>query len=187
MPLFSFGKINTGTVILVILALLIYVYLRWLDKKEKSDKAVALYRQYAVLTPQTLASLPDEEVLRAVIANLLAKADRRRPDLYTQLALLSRGQAAVYSVWLLCRESETADFPEIPAASRRFAEPAITGFSLLGAADCAAALQALVTAFADGTVAPALSAAFRNAIALEQPLALCLHYIRENPEEFCDL
>ncbi len=181
-----FGNFNTGTLVLIALALLIYAYLRWLDKKEKSDNSVALYKRFAVLTPETLQTLADEEVLRAVIANLLAKTDRRRPDLYTQLPVLSRSRTAVYSVWLLCRELEAADFPKIPAASRRFAEPAIVGFSLLGAEKCAAALQTLVTAFADGAVTKELSAAFRQAVSCEQPLTLCVDYIRENVQDFCD-
>ncbi|MBO5929310.1 MAG: hypothetical protein J6Q42_04755 [Clostridia bacterium] len=187
MLLFSFGNFDTKTLVLILLAVLIYLYLRYLDKKEKSSTSAALCKRYATLTEDTLTALSDEELLPAVIANLLAKANRRQPDIYIHAAAWSHGRVAVYSVWLLCRELETADFEKIPAPSRRFAELAVNGFELLGAANCAEALRALVTAFADSTVTAEFSTALRTAIAKEKPLALCTAYIRENITEFCDL
>ncbi len=178
-----FGNFNLGTVVLILLAIAIYLYLKWLDKKEKSGKKATLYEQYKTLTADTLSALPDEELLRAVIANLLA----RGTDLYKETAVLSHGRTAVYSVWLLCNEIATADFNKLSATTRRFADMATDGFLLLGAEKCAAALQTLVTAFADGTLTAELSAALRDAIAAENPLERCTAYIRENIDEFCDL
>ncbi len=177
-----FGNFNIGTVVLIILAIAIYLYLRWLDKKEKSGKKATLYQQYKTLTPKTLSSLPNEELLRAVIANLLAK----NTDLYKQTAVLSHGRTAVYSVWLLCNEIATADFEKLSATSRRFADMATDSLLLLGATECANALQTLVKAFADGTITAEQSANLRDAIIAEQPLERCTAYIRENPDEFCD-
>ncbi len=178
-----FGNFNLGTVVLIILAVIIYLYLRWLDKKEKSGKKATLYQQYKTLTPDMLSALSDEELLRAVIANLLA----RNTDLYKQTAVLSHGRTAVYSVWLLCNEIATADFEKISSTSRRFADMATDSFLLFGAEGCATALQNLVTAFANGTLTAELSANLRDAIEQEQPLEQCTAYIRENIEEFCDL
>lgn len=178
-----FGNFNYGTVVLILLAIAIYLYLKWLDKKEKSGKKATLYERYKTLTPDTLSALPDEELLRAVIANLLA----RNTDLYRETAVLSHGRTAVYSVWLLCNEIATADFEKLSATSRRFADVATDGFLLLGAERCAAALQNLVTAFANGTLTAELSATFRDAIEQEQPLEQCTAYIRQNINEFCDL
>ena len=178
-----FGNFNFGTVVLILVAIAIYLYLKWLDKNEKSGKTAALYEQYQTLTADTLSALPDEELVRAVVANLLA----RNTDLYVESAVLSHGRTAVYSVWLMCNEIETADFEKLSATSRRFADMATNGFHLLGAEACAAALQTLVTAFADGTLTPELSAHLRDAVQAEQPLERCAAYIRENIEEFCDL
>ena len=178
-----FGNFNLGTVVLILLAVIIYLYLRHLDKKEKSGKTATLYEQYKTLTPDTLSALPDEELLRAVVANLLA----RGTDLYKETAILSHGRTAVYSVWLFCNEIASADFEKLSATSRRFADVAIDGFLLLGAEGCATALKTLVTAFADSAITPAMSAALRDAIAAEGPLERATAYIRENSEEFCDL
>ncbi len=178
-----FGNFNLGTVVLIVLAIAIYLYLKWLDKKEKSGKKAALYEQYKTLTPDTLSALPNEELLRAVIANLLA----RGTDLYRETAILSHGRTAVYSVWLVCNEIAAADFEKLSASSRRFADMATNGFLLLGAEQCAAALTALTTAFSENALTADLSAALRDAIEQEQPLERCTAYIRENIDQFCDL
>ncbi|MBR5540539.1 MAG: hypothetical protein IKU56_04085 [Clostridia bacterium] len=111
--------------------------------------------------------------MRAVAANVMAKADHRHPDVYSLIPLLSHGQVAVYSVWLICHELEVADGESLlRSPSGRFLEAAKDGFSLIGAAACAAAED---------------ETALREAIAAEQPLALCVTYIRDNPDEFVDL
>ncbi|MBQ3259263.1 MAG: hypothetical protein IJA68_01945, partial [Clostridia bacterium] len=106
-------------------------------------------------------------------ANVMAKTDRRRPDVYHLIPLLSHGRVAVYSVWLICHELEISDMEALHRSpSGRFLEAAADGFSLIGAAACAAA---------EGETA------LREAIAAEQPLSLCVAYIRDNPNEFVDL
>lgn len=186
-----FERLFSGsTPLWIVLTIILGVYLYVTDKKKKSDTAAALCKRYARLTPETLNALPDEELVRAVIANVMAKQDLRHPDPTALLPLLSRGRAAVYSVWLLCHELETQDFEALfRSPSRRLAEPAADGLEHLGASNSATALRAALRAAEDDTRAPlweAVTTVFREAVNAEQPLTLCMEYIRENPDEFTD-
>ena len=144
-----------------------------MEKKEKSDPLAALYKQYRTLSAETISAISDSELVRAVVANIMAKTDRSHPDVYHLIPLLSHGRIAVYSVWLICQELEVGDMETLLCSpSGRFLEMATDGFSLIGASACAAA--------EDETT-------LREAIAAEQPLSLCVAYIRDNPEEFIDL
>ncbi len=168
-----FENFDVGTLVLILLAVIIGIYLHRLEKKEKSDPLAALCKQYRTLSAETLGAIPDSELVRAVIANILAKTDRRHSDVYHLIPVLSHGKVAVYSVWLICHELEVGDMEALlRSPSGRFLEPASDGFSLIGAAACAAAED---------------ETALREAIAAEQPLTLCVAYIRDNPEEFIDL
>lgn len=186
-----FGRLlEPGTLVLIALALAIAVYLWFLSKKEKSDKTVALCTTYATMTEELLASVSDEELVHAVVANLISKQDNKRPDPAAQLPLLSRGRSAVYSVWLLCHELETQAFDAFfRSSSRRFAEPAADGLERIGATNSATALRVAIRAAEDDTQTPlweAITTVFREAVAAEQPLTLCVQYIRDNPDEFVD-
>ncbi len=168
-----FDNFDAGTLVMIVLAVLIGIYLHRLEKKEKSDPFAALYKQYRTLSAETLAAIPDGELVRAVVANIMAKTDRRHPDVYHLIPLLSHGRIAVYSVWLICHELEIAEWESLlRSPSGRFLEAARDGFSLIGAESCAAAEE---------------ETTLREAIAAEQPLALCVTYIRDNPDEFLDL
>ncbi len=168
-----FENFDVGTLVMIVLAVIIGVYLHRLNKKEKSDPLAALYKQYRTLSAETLSTIPDGELVRAVVANIMAKTDRRRPDVYHLIPLLSHGRITVYSVWLICHELEVDDMESLlRSPSGRFLEAATNGFSLIGAEACAAAED---------------ETALREAIAAEQPLDLCVAYIRDNPEEFIDL
>lgn len=168
-----FDNFDAGTLVMIVLAVLIGIYLHRLDKKEKSDPLAALYKQYRTLSPETLAAIPDGELVRAVVANIMAKTDKHRPDVYHLIPLLSHGRIAVYSVWLIFRELEVAELDSLlRSPSGRFLESATDGFSLIGAEACATAQD---------------ETALREAIAAEQPLILCVAYIRDNPDEFVDL
>ena len=169
------------TVIMIVLAAVIGVYLYRLDKKEKSDPLAALYKQYASLSAEQLSATSDGELVRAVVSNVLAKTDRRHPDVYRLISVLSHGRIAVYSVWLLCNELEAADIATLlRSPSGRFVETALDGLSLIGAHNCVEALTAVLESPQDDTL-------LRSAITQEQPLLLCVSYIREFPEEFIDL
>ncbi len=168
-----FENFDVGTLVMIVLAVIIGIYLHRLDKKEKSDPLAALCKQYRMLSAQTLAAIPDGELVRAVVANVMAKTDRHHPDVYHLIPLLSHGRIAVYSVWLICHELEIADLDALlRSPSGRFLESATDGFALIGAEACAAAED---------------ETALRAAIVAEQPLALCVAYIRDNPDEFIDL
>ncbi len=182
------GLLEPSTLVLVVLVLLIAVYLYRLDKKAKSDSAAALCKQYAVMTEELLASVPDEDVVRAVVANILSKQDKRHPEPAAQLPLLSRGRAAVYSVFLLCHELQLQDFQTLTKSpSYRYAEPAVDGFERIGATNSATALRAAIrSAQEPEPLQEAVTTVFREAVASEEPLRLCVQYIRENPDEFID-
>ena len=192
--LHMFSNVNTGTIVMAVLAVLIAAYLLYLERKEKSDPTVALCKQYETLTVERLAAIPDEELLTAVTANLLGKQDRRHPDLSVTLPLLSPGRCGVYSVWLVCHELEKGELGAFfGSPSRRFGELAATGFDLVGADACAAAMQAAVEAYVThpkkqrGQVPwDTLTVQLRQAVEAEHPLGLCVQYIRDNPEQFAD-
>ena len=189
-PLMLEGLLKPGTLVAIALAVIIAVYLYFLEKKSKSDPAAALCKQYAVMTEEMLASIPDEELVQAVVANVMNKQDKRRPNPAAQLPLLSRGRAAVYSVWALCNELQTQSFDAfIKSSARCFAEPAIDGLERVGAGNSASALRvALRTAeeSAEPQLWAAVTTVLQEAIASEQPLTLCVAYIRENIDEFVD-
>lgn len=176
-----------GLLLLVLLALVVGIYLLLLNKKQKNDKTAALCKQYAVLTEETLAALSDDDLLRAVAANLLHK---QQHDPHFSLALLSRGRAAVYSVWLCCHELETDDFLGLlHSPSGAYSEDAQAGFELIGAYNCASAFRAAlkaVTDNADAAICETVTTVFRHAVASEQPLSLCVRYIRAHSAEFAD-
>lgn len=175
-----FENFNAGTLLMIVLAAIIGIYLYRLDKKEKSDPLVALYKQYSTLTADTLAATPDDELVNAVAANIMAKTNRLHPDVYSLIPVLSHGQVAVYCVWILCHELETTDMASLlRSPSVRFAESAAAGFSLIGADLCVDALLAAMESQD--------ASALQETIADQKPLSLCAAYIRENPNEFVDL
>lgn len=191
-----FGAGQTGYVLLVllVLALLIAAYL-WGSRLRSRQGPDELEQKYKELDRQRLDALPDEELLKAVVSNLLAKLDKRKPDPYRDIPLLSRGRCAVYSIWLVCHEVESGGFRALYAGGAGgFAELAADGLELMGAPACADAVRRTFEApeTPEGGEAPAgpdlaaLSETFKEAAAREQPLALCIAYIRDNPEEFVD-
>jgi hypothetical protein len=178
-----FENFDYGTFAMILAAGGIAAYLYHLNKKEKSDQFAALYKQYKTLTPEKLDATPDEELVRAVAVNVLAKASRRQPDVYQLIPTLSHGRVAIYSVWLYCHELG-ADAPSkwLKNATGRFAAVAVDGFLLIGADKTAAALEAVVENPDDDVRVTAL----KDAVAAEHPLDLAVTYIRENSEEFID-
>lgn len=174
--------------VLVALAALVGAYLFYLERKSRPNKADALKKQYKTLTAEQLATLSDEALLPAVIANVMGKQNEKQPEPYYELPLLSPGRAAVYRVWLVCRETESGGFAALwRPKTRLLTEAAVSDLAELGAAQCAAALGAVLEAIPLGEL-PAAGAetAFSAACEAEQPLALCVTYIRENPAEFID-
>ena len=64
------GLLKPSTLIAIVAAIAIALYLYFLDKRTKSVEAAALCKKYAKMTEDLLAATPDEEVVRAVVANL---------------------------------------------------------------------------------------------------------------------
>ena len=183
MILAMFSNFGGGTIAMILLAIVIGVYLYRLDKKEKSDPFATLYKQYETLSTETLSSLSDDEAVRAVAVNIMAKTDKRHPDVYALFPVLSHGRIAVYSIWLLCNELKTADLAAVMhSPSAVFVPHAADGLSLIGASDSAAALTAFLKS-PDTTDAEAVTQSLQT----DDPLSRCVAYIRDNPSEFVDL
>lgn len=186
--LFVAGNSDSTVLILILLTLILGVYLWNKSYHHKEDHAERLQKTYRILSRELLNSVPDEELVNAVIANLMGKLDKLRPDDYKAITVLSRGRCAVYSVWLTCHELKTDGLlTYLRGPSGRFAELAADGLELVGAAESAEALCAVRNldlsdeeklSFAEGQL--------MNAITREKPLELCCDYIRTNPDEFVD-
>lgn len=188
-----FGNFDAGTWVLVALAIVVGGYLWWMERREKKAKSGPC-EQYAVLTEEVLATLPDDELVRAVAANLIAKQESDGVPLESLLPLLSPGRRGVYGVWLLCNELERRELGAyFRSPYRRFAPMAVEGFDMMGARACAAALSAACDRYErqkngekDLPSWEVLTAELRQALAEEQPLSLCVGYIRDNGAEFAD-
>lgn len=174
----------TVWLLLILLAAVIGAYLWGLNRREKKGHADQLTARYKSLDESGLAEIPDDRLVDAVAANVIAKLDPRRPDAYHLVPTLSQGRCSVYCVWLVCHECAQeglAGFYAGPSAV--FAELAADGLELVGAVECAAAVRA---AMREGADLSALSASFDDAAKRELPLEKCVAYIRDNPGEFVD-
>jgi hypothetical protein len=81
----------------------------------------------------------------------------------------------VYSVWATVKELELTVFSTLEGTPAGQLLPlSMEGFNQIGAPACAAAVEA-----ADDD-------AFAAAVAAEQPLTLCVAYIRDNAEAFVE-
>lgn len=183
---FSPGGNGYYLLVLVFMAALVGLYLWSSSRRDKSERADELQKTYLVMDADKLASVPDGELVNAVAANLMAKLDKKKPDAYKTIPLLSHGRCVVYSVWLLCNELEAAGFEELFASpSAQFCELAADAFEELGAPACAVALRNAMKA--DPQALAELHADFLEAKGSEQPLERCVAYIRDNLAEFLDV
>lgn len=154
--------------------------------KGKDSRAEMLQRKYGVLQRETLDAIPDEELVEAVAANVMAKVDKRRPNLDAVLAQISHGRCAVYCVWILCKELDEVSFEELLAGpTGQYLELAADGLDAVGAVGCAAAARGALDAETEEERAE-LHADFLEQAEAEKPLEKCVEYIRDNPEEFVD-
>ncbi len=174
--------------VLIVLAMAVGGYLWYLERHTPKNNGDKLTEQYKVMTPVMLDETPDDTLVKAVVANVMAKQDEKNPQPYYELPLLSPGRAAVYGVWLTCRKTEKKGFASLFAPKELpLTEAAIAGFEGLGAVACADALKAALDAVKSGTdVSKIDDTPFTAAVESEQPLTLCVTYIRENAAEFVD-
>ena len=152
----------------------------------QGPRSEQLQKKYAKLTREKLDAIPDADLVEAVVANIMAKQDPKNPQPYYMLPLLSLGRSAVYSVWLIDCELRVNGFDVlVHGPSAPFCEPARNGFALIGAERCAAALAEAATLTEEHDLA-ACHDRYLAAAEEETPLARCVTYIRDNPNEFVD-
>lgn len=188
---FSPGQPGYYLLIFAFMAGLVLLFI-WSNHRNKdTSRAAQLGWRYREMDPEKLASVPDEELVDAVVANILEKLDKRRPDPYKDVPLMSRGRCAVYSIWITCKELDESGFEDYFAGpSLKFCDLAADGLELVNAPLCANALREaspLAMNMEENTERLAeLHADFVEAMEAEQPLKACVDYIRSNPEEFID-
>lgn len=168
---------------LLVAAVICYVLIRRLGKDKRDEsRSAKLMEKYATLTADLLADTSDDELVEAVVANVLSRAaDSRRPDPEKELAVMPQPFTIVYSVWAVCKELARGDYAALThTATRSMVAPAIDGLPVIGAPATAAALVALRDAHADKQDTAEAEKAFHVAVEQECPLALCVTYIRDH-------
>ncbi len=171
--------------VLTVLLIGLYVFSKY-GKKESDARADRLEKQYKVMTPSLLSSVPDEALTEAVVANVFAKLDKHRPDLYTELPKMSPGRCAVTAAWLVDKEVNAADFETLFASpSSVLVELAADGMERLEAPACAAAVRAAMVA-ADDAVRAECHADYVEAREKEMLEQKMIDYIRTFTGEFLD-
>lgn len=173
-------------ILLLAVVIVLLLLARQLGKRRGEDgRAARMMKKYAVMTREKLEAIPDDELPDAVVCRVLAKAEQQhRPDPVKVLADLPHGSTVVYSVWAVCREMAADDYAALRhSATENVADLAAESFSVIGAADCAAAWQTLREANGDTGEA---EQAFRSAVQRECPLARCAEYIRDHADDFLD-
>ena len=171
----------------ILVALVVCVFaLNKLSRRRGDDsRSAKLMAKYKTLTPDLLAETPDEELVEAVVASVLAEAsESRKPDPAYTLSKWPQPYTVVYSVWAVCKELAHGDYAALTrTATREMVEHACDGLPVIGAAKTAEALKALVETYkAEGDTAEAESA-FHVAVEEECPLALCVTYVRDHVAE----
>ena len=188
MQLLALNVFDRNLLTIAVLALVfigLYLFNRY-GKSESDHRADRLQKQYEVLTYERLAEIADEDLAEAVVANVFAKQDKRRPDLYKTLPLLSPGRSAVTAVWLVDRELDESDFETMFAsACGSLAELAADGLDLLGAPKSATAIRTALVAESEEARAEC-HADYVEAREQEAIPRKMIEYIRDNAEEFVD-
>ena len=171
--------------ILAVLLIGLYLFNRY-GKSEGEHRADRLEKQYREMTPKLLSAVPDAELAEAVVANVFAKLDKRRPDPYSEFPKMSPGRCAVVSAWLVDRELDAADFETLFASSAgALAELAADGMERLAAPRCAAAVRKALLAQSAEERAEC-HADYVEARESEDLPQRMIEYVRENEGEFLD-
>lgn len=171
----------------ILLALVVCVFaLSRLGRRHGDDsRSAKLMEKYKTLTPELLAATPDEELVEAVVANVLAEAaDSRKPDPAYTLSKRPQPFTVVYSIWAVCKELAHGDYAAlIHTATREMVEHARDGLPVVGAPGTAAALTALAEGYTSEEDTAEAESAFHAAVEEECPLTLCVAYIRDHVAE----
>lgn len=168
----------------ILLALVVCVFaLSRLGRRHGDDsRSAKLMEKYKTLTPELLAATPDEELVEAVVANVLAEAaDSRKPDPAYTLSKRPQPFTVVYSIWTVCKELANGSYAALMCtATREMVEHACDGLPVVGAPATAAALKALAEAHKAGEDTAEAESTFHIAVEQECPLTLCVAYIRDH-------
>ncbi len=175
-----------GVILLVVVMVLLAR--QWGKHRGQSSRSARMMKKYATITEEVFDSIPPEELVEAMVCRVLAAcADDPRPDPVKALAELSHPYTVVYSTWAVCKELVRGDFAALMTTpTKELVEPAREAMTVMGAIRCAAALEAMRTAYADGVEDAEAMAEYHRAVTAETPLSLCEEYIRDRREEFLD-
>ena len=167
--------------LMIAFLLLFLLQKRWFGKPDTS-RAAQLAENYRVMTPDLLCHIPDDELIEAIVGNLLAKTAEKGPTPYQVIPSLSPGRCAVYSVWLFGCEQRAGSLECFcRGADAGFAFLAADGLSLFGCSEASALLSQYLDT-KDDSLLPKL----QEAVAADNPASHMISYIRDNPADFCD-
>ncbi len=173
-------------VLFVLMAIVLVIMNRRYDKSQKA-RAEMLAETYKTMTRSLLDDTADDDLLDAVVANLNGKLDKKNPDPYYTVPLLSRERFLIYSFWLCDHELNANNFQIMQeTGSFRFAETAADACNQFGASGCAEALQRAVSNAADQDVLANAHIAYMEARMEENPTAKAVSFIRDNADAFLD-
>ena len=168
----------------ILLALLVcfWAIMKLGRRRGDARRSARLMKKYKTLTPELLDDTPDEELVEAVVACVLAEAaESRKPDPAYTLSKWPQPYTVVYSIWAVCKELAGGDYAALThTATRHMVEHACDGLPVIGAPKTAAALTALSEAHKAGEDTAAVETAFHAAVEEECPLSLCVTYIRDH-------
>lgn len=165
----------------VVAIALLFLLTRVLFRPDTS-KAAQLMKTYKHLSAELLAATPDDQLVPAVVSNLLAKAEDAKADPYAVIPALSLERSAVYSIWLLSRELHKGDPTALRSSGQfGFSELAADALDHLGETEPAALLRDYLQ-----TADEATAEQMKTMLDEEKLTALLVPYIRENADAFCD-
>lgn len=168
--------------LIFVVGLLLIVLLRRVLFTKDTSRSAQLMQTYRHLTADVLEAIPDEELVAAVVANLLAKAEAENRDPYAVIPTLSQERCAVYSIWAVMRELQSGDPESLRYTGQfGFSELAADGLDMLGMPDAATALRDYLQTAEERSLC-ALSEAFDR----EDIAAKLVTFIRDNAVGFCD-
>jgi len=168
--------------VLFIVGLVLILLVRKVLFPTNQSRVTRLMNTYRHLTPALLAETEDAELIDAVVANLLAKAENSRKDAYALIPTLGQERCAVYSLWLLQKELEAGD-PAVLRESGRFGftELASDALDFLSMPEAAQALRRYLQ-----TADAADMAIVQQTLADQAVNAQLIALIRSEPAAFCD-
>ncbi len=171
--------------IVVGLAVCLFAITKLGHRRGDDSRSAKLMKKYKTLTPELLASTSDDELVEAIVANVLADAaESRKPDPIYTLSKKPQPYMVVYSIWAVCKEMARGDYAALThTATRHVVQDACDGLPVVGATATAVAFKDVMALHEAGEDTAAAEAAFHTAVETECPLSLCVTYIRDHVAE----